>query len=454
VKEFLRVGFAFALIFTAAQFAGAKPQSSSSNPTSQQTPPASTQSNAASAPDQTTQRIITAYTLPPDSYKKSQDLSRIYLRFHLISFAYSVFVLWLILRWSFGPKYRNLAERFSSNKFLQAVVFAPLFFISLDILQLPFGIYSNWILRKYGISVQGWASWFSDWAKGEIITAILSVILLYLLFLVIRKSPRRWWFYFWTMTLPIGLLLFFLQPLIIDPLFHKFEPLATKDPALTASLEKLVQRSGENIPRERMYWMGAAEKVTDLNAYVTGFGASKRIVIWDTTIAKMNTPQITFVVGHEMGHYVLHHIPKLLGFFAALLFVSFYVGYRSINWALAKWGPAWGIRGVDDYAATPCLILILTLFFFITGPIASTYGRHYEHQADQYSLELTHALTPDSAQVGAQAFQILGEVSYDDPNPNPIRVFLFYDHPSIPDRVQFSLHYDPWSQGKEPEFVK
>ena len=196
MRKFLHVGFAFALIFTAAQFAGAKPQSSSSNPTSQQTPLASTQSNAASAPDQTTQRIITAYTLPPDSYKKSQDLSRIYLRFRLISFAYSVFVLWLILRWSFGPKYRNLAERFSSNKFLQAVVFAPLFFISLDILQLPFGIYSNWILRKYGISVQGWASWFSDWAKGEIITAILSIILLYLLFLVIRKSPRRWWFYF------------------------------------------------------------------------------------------------------------------------------------------------------------------------------------------------------------------------------------------------------------------
>jgi len=454
VKRVVHLGFALALIFTAAQFAGAKPQAAPSAPTSPQASPLATQPAAASTADQTPQRIITAYTLAPDSYKKSQDLSRIYLRFRLISFVYSIFVLWLILRSRFAAKFRDVAERVSSNRFLQAVIFAPLFFISFDILQLPFGIYSNWVLRKYGISVQGWASWFSDWGKGEIIEAILAIILLYLLFLVIRLSPRRWWFYFWMLSLPILLLLFFLQPLIIDPLFHKFEPLATKNPALTTSLEKLVQRSGENIPRERMFWMGASEKATDLNAYVTGFGASKRIVIWDTTIAKMNTPQITFVVGHEMGHYVLHHIPKLLGFFAALLFVSFYVGYRSINWALAKCGLAWGIRGVDDYASTPCLILILTLFFFVTGPIAATYSRHYEHQADQYGLELTHALTPDSGQVAAQAFQILGEVSYDDPNPNPIRVFLFYDHPAIPDRVQFSLHYDPWSQGKEPEFVK
>jgi STE24 endopeptidase len=452
VKKLLYLTLFFLLTFTAAQESFAAPQTPP--PTTQQSPPTSPTPSATNTNDNKPQRVITAYTLPPDSYKKSQDLSRIYLRFRLINFAFSVLVLWLVVRWGFGPKFRNIAERVSSNKFLQAVVFAPLFFVSLDILQIPFGVYSNWVLRKYGISVQGWASWFWDWTKGEIIGAILSIILLYLLFLVIRKSPRRWWLYFWAISCVIGLILFFLQPLIIDPLFHKFEPLATKDPVLTASLEKLVQRSGENIPRERMYWMGASEKSTDLNAYVTGFGASKRIVIWDTTIGKMNTPQITFVVGHEMGHYVLNHIPKLLGFFGFLLLISFYVGYRSINWALARNGEKWGVRGVDDYAATPCLILIITLFFFVTGPIGSNYSRHYEHQADQYGLELTHALTPDSGQVAAQSFQILGEVSYDDPDPNPIRVFLFYDHPAIPDRVQFSLHYDPWSQGKEPEFVK
>lgn len=410
------------------------------------------QQAASPAPEQ--QRIVTAYTLPPDAYKKSQDLSRISLRFNLISFFYSIVVLWLLLRWKLGPKYRDLAEKASSRRFVQALIFAPLFMISFDLLQIPFGIYRNWILRKYGISVQGWASWFWDWTKGEFLSAILAIFLLWILYAMIRKSPRRWWLYFWLASLPIGLALLFIQPYVIDPMFHKFEPLASKDPALTASLEKLVKHSGENIPRERMYWMGASEKSTDLNAYVAGFGASKRIVIWDTTIAKMNAPQITFVVGHEMGHYVLYHIPKLLAFGAAFLFVSFYVGYLCVGRLLAHSGPGWGIRAVDDWASFPCLLLILTVFFFVAQPIGNSFSRRLEHQADQYGLEVTHALTPDSGQVAAQAFQVLGEVSYDDPNPSALRVFFFYDHPAIRDRVQFSLHYDPWSHGRGPEFVK
>lgn len=173
--------------------------------------------------------------------------------------------------------------------------------------------------------MQGWGSWFWDWTKGELISVILGIILIWLLFSVIRKSPRRWWFYFWLVSLPILLLVFFLQPLVIDPLFHRFEPLAQKDPALTASLAKLAERAGENIPPERMFWMNASEKTTAVDAYVTGFGASTRIVVLDTTIAKATTPEIVFVGGHEMGHYVLWHVPKGLAFFAVLLLVFFYL---------------------------------------------------------------------------------------------------------------------------------
>lgn len=439
--------FALLLIVALGGIAAAAPQSTSPRQ------PAAPQS-ASTPSNQSSQRIVTAYTLPPDAYKKSQDLARIFLRFRLISFAYVVFVLWLILRWKIAPKFRDIAERASSKRFVQALIFAPLFILTLDILQIPFGVYANWILRKYGISVQGWPSWIWDWTKNEFLVVVFSIFALWILFAIIRKSPRRWWFYFWCISLPVGLLLFFLQPLVIDPMFHKFEPLAQKDPALTASLETLVRHSGENIPRERMYWMGASEKSTDLNAYVTGFGASKRIVIWDTTIARMNTAQITYVVGHEMGHYVLHHIPKLLAFGAFVLFIAFYVGYRLAGWTLARSGARWGIRGFGDWAATPCFLLVLTVFFFLIGPVINSYSRTLEHQADQYGLEVTHALTPDSGQVAAQAFQILGEVSYDDPHPSHLRVILFYDHPAIRDRVQFALHYHPWTYGQKSELVK
>jgi len=397
---------------------------------------------------------ITKYTLPPDRYQKARNLARIRFRFGLISFVYGLVVLWLILRWKLSAKYRSVAESKSSKRFLQALIFSPLIILTIDILELPTGIYENWVSRQYGLSVQGWPSWFWDWTKGELISIVLGTLLIWILYSVIHKSPRRWWLYFWLASLPIGLIVFFLQPLIIDPLFFKFEPLAQKDPALTASLEKMVQRAGQNIPPERMFWMGASEKTTGLNAYVTGFGASKRIVVYDTTIAKMNTPQIVYVAGHEMGHYVLGHIPKGIAFFAALFLVLFYLGYRSIGWVLARWGSQWEIRGVDDWASLPSLLLLLSIFIFVASPIINAFSRHDEHQADQYGLEVTHGLTPDSSQVGAQSFQIIGDVNLADPEPNPVAVFLFYSHPPVPDRVQFAVTYDPWSKGQSGEFVK
>jgi len=409
---------------------------------------------APSAGPQISPQRITAYSLPPDRYKKAHDLGRINFRFAVVSFFYGLVALWLVLRWKFAPRYRTLAENLSSNRFVQALIFAPLLILTIDLLELPTNIYEHRLSQSYGISIQRWPSWLWDWAKGEIISVIISSILIWILYVIIRKSPRRWWFYFWLASLPIGLLLIFVQPVIIDPLFHKFEPLAQKDPPLTAALQKLVQRAGQDIPPKRMYWMGAGEKTTALNAYVAGFGASKRIVVWDTTIAKMNTPQIVYVTGHEMGHYVLGHIPKLLAFAAALLFLFFYLLYRGIGWLLARGGPKWEIRGIDDWASLPGMLIILSILFFLAIPLINAFKRHQEHQSDQYGLEVTHGLTPDSGQVAAQAFQALGDVDLADPDPDKIDIFLFYSHPAIRDRVQFSLTYDPWSRNEQPEFVK
>jgi STE24 endopeptidase len=399
-------------------------------------------------------RRITAYTLPPDLHKKAHALNRIHFRLALLGFIYGLAALWLILRWKLAPKYRDWAEGFSSNSFLQSILFAPLLVLTMAILTVPLDIYGEWVEKEYGLSVQGWGSWAWDWVKAELISLVIGTIFIWLLYVVIRRSTRRWWFYFWLISMPIGVFLFFLQPLVIDPMFHKFEPLQQKDPMLTASLERMVQHAGLDIPPERMFWMGAGEKTTGLNAYVTGIGASKRIVVWDTTIAKMSTPQIVFVAGHEIGHYVLHHIRKGLTAFAGFFLLAFYLGYRSIGWCLALWGRSWEIRGPEDLASLPVLLLLLSVFSFVTNPVSSAFGRYLEHQADQFSLEVTHELTPDSGQIAAQAFQVLGEVDLSDPDPNPVNVFLFYDHPPISDRVRFSLTYDPWSGGGHGEFVK
>ena len=411
------------------------------------------QASPASTAESQPQQTVTEYTLPPDLYKKARHLGEIRFRLAIVDFVYGLIVLWLILRLRLAPKYRDWAEKAASNRFVQALIFAPLLLLTMDVLGLPADIYENWINRAYGLSVQGWRSWAWDWTKSELLSVLAGIILIFLLYWVIRKSPRRWWFYFWLLSLPLGLLLVFAEPLVIDPMFHKFEPLSQKDPALTASLEKLVERAGENIPPERIFWMGASEKSTELNAYVTGFGASKRIVVWDTTIKDMTTPEIVFVVGHEMGHYVLYHIPKGIALGAVFFLILFYLGYRSMGWVLGRWGEKWEIRGIDDWPSLPVLLLLLSIFSFVANPITSAASRYFEHQADQYGLEVTHGLTPDSGQVGAQSFEVLGKVDLSDPAPNPVDVLLFYSHPTIPDRIHFALAYDPWANGGHGEFV-
>ena len=397
---------------------------------------------------------VTGYTLPPDLYKKAHDKSQIDFRLQLVGFAYGLVVLWIVLHWKLGPRYRDRAEKSSNEAVcadtrIRAVAAAhDCFFHFAAGYLLGSGGEAIWVIG----AVVGFVEW--DWVKAELISLVIFTLLISLLYRVIRRSPRRWWFYFWLFSLPILIFVFFVSPWVIAPLFNKFEPLQQKDPRLTAALEKMVQRAGENIPPERMFWMNASEKTTALDAYVTGLGASKRVVILDTTIAKMSTPQIVFVAGHEMGHYVLHHVVRGLIFFSLLFLLLFYLAYRCIGWMLARWGSGWEIRGLDDWASLPALLLLLTVFSFLTNPVTSAFSRHDEHQADQYGLEVTHGLTPDSSQVAAQSFEALGEVDLADPDPNPVDVFLFYSHPSIPDRIQFCLTYDPWANGGTGEFVK
>lgn len=397
---------------------------------------------------------ITSYTLPPDLYRKAHRLAQIDFWGQIVSFLYSVFVLIAVLRTRLAATFRDWAERATHIRFLQSVIFAPLLVITLDLLSIPVDATEHWIARKFGLSVQSWPSWLGDWAKSALLVIVLAVFLVWLLYVALSRSPRRWWFYFWIATVPITIFLVFIQPVFVDPMFHKFEPLAQRDAPLAAALEQMVQRTGEAIPESRMFWMTASSKTNELNAYVTGIGGSKRIVVWDTTVAALDTPQTVFVVGHEMGHYVLNHIPKGIAAGEVFLLVVFYLGYRALEWLLARRGAQWGIRDPSDWASLPAFLLLLTILSFAANPMVNAFSRQIEHQADQYGLEVTHGLTPDSAQVAAQSFEVLGRIDLADPAPNPIDVFMFYSHPTIADRIHFALTYDPWSNGDHAQFVK
>ncbi|HEY4492884.1 MAG TPA: M48 family metallopeptidase [Acidobacteriota bacterium] len=410
------------------------------------------QQTSSSQSDQKKQ--VTSYTLSPEKYQQAIEYSRAKYRLYFIATGYGMLILLLVLSLGLSARFRDWAESGSSRRIIQVVVYAPLLMLALAVLGLPTDLYGHWLRLKYDQSVQSWGSWAWDWSKAQLIGLVIMTLFIWILYGIIRRSPKRWWFYFWLASIPIIVFLLFITPVVIEPLFFKFEPLDNKQPALVMEIEKVVQRGGLEIPRDHMFEMKASEKLKSVNAYVTGFSASKRVVVWDTTIAKMTPPQILFVFGHEMGHYVLGHVPKTIAFICIMLLVFLFLGYQGMRWVVNCWGARWQIRGIDDWASLPVLMLFLSFFSFLSSPLVSSYSRHQEHDADIYGLEVIHGIVPEAASAAAEAFQILGEINLSDPDPSAFIKIWLYSHPPLSERLIFAREYDPWSKGEPPKFVK
>jgi len=405
-------------------------------------------------PREPTQTETDQYRLSRERYEKAVSYSRTGYTLYFISYFLSAIVLLLILRLGGAAKFRDIAEAASDKKWIQCLLFVPLLILLTDLLELPIRIYWHALSLRYQQSIQPWGSWIVDWSKEEALSVGLAVLLVFVLNFAMRKSPRRWWFYFWLAALPILLFFFFISPWFIDPLFNHFEPLAKGHPQLVNSIETLTQRAGVPIPRERMFVMKASEKTNQINAYVTGIGASKRVVIWDTTIQKTSTDEALFILGHELGHYVLGHVTIGFFFFAVSLLLALYVMYRALHWSLHRWGAQWKIRGPEDWAAIAVLLLWLEILSFISSPIANGFSRMQEHAADVYGLEVIHGIVPNSEEVAAHGFQVMGDLDLSDPNPPAFITFWLYSHPPLAERLVFAHAYDPWSKGEPPKYVK
>jgi len=397
----------------------------------------------------------TAYTLPLAKLAIAQHLHSIGVITHFGGEIWTILTLVLILQFGIATRIRNIAVNLSKNRWTQGYIFFGLALVLYTLLSLPLDIYSQHIERVYGLSVQSWPSWLFDQAKILGMTYFGGVFLVMLLFWLIRKFPRTWWIPLWAAVSALAIFIFFLSPILIDPLFNTFEPLANTNPQLVQQLEQVVARGdGIQIPPERMFLMKASDKTTTLNAYVTGFGASKRVVVWDTSIAKCTPDQILFIFGHEMGHYVLGHILSGMAFTVALLFVAFALGFYAFQFLLARFGKRWRIPTQDHWAALYVFALVLTVLSFFAEPIANTISRAQEHAADVYGEEVVHTVVPNPQLAGQSAFQILGENSFSDPEPHPFTAFWLGSHPPTWFRAAFAQAYNPWLPGNQPKYLK
>jgi Zn-dependent protease with chaperone function len=245
-----------------------------------------------------------------------------------------------------------------------------------------------------------------------------------------------------------------IAPLVVDPLFNHFEPLVKTDPALVTQLETVAARGGLRIPPDRIFLMDASRRYTSPNAYVTGIGASKRIVVWDTTLKEESPNEILFTYGHEQGHYVLHHIPKGLVYSGVVIFFFLWVGSRLLEQMVRRHGGVWGLSSLGHWDSLGLVLLLMVGLSFLSEPVGNVFSRAVEHQADVYGQEVIHGLVPDPQATVAASFCSDAVLWLDDPAPNPIIEFWTYTHPSTEERAEFAAHYDPWAPGRTPRYFK
>ncbi|HEX5236429.1 MAG TPA: M48 family metallopeptidase [Silvibacterium sp.] len=397
--------------------------------------------------------IQSVYSLPPDKLAKAVALYHARTWAYFGDVAWTVVALWVLIRLRAGAAIRDLAARGSRRLWVQGIIAAPIWVLILIALGLPVALLMQHVDLVYGISVEPWSMWWADFGKSSGLTLVFGTIALSVLYALMRRSQARWWLWFWIITLPVEAAAIFLVPVLIDPMFDHFSPLAHADPALVLQLERVAARGHLHIPPSRMYVMDASAKVTGPNAYVTGYGASKRIVVWDTTLHELPQDEILATYGHEQGHYVLQHIPKGFLFSAAVMLIFFWIGYRVLLWAVRSFGGSWRIPSIEDWSSIGLLLLVLTVLSFFAEPVGNAFSRQIEHQADVYGEEVIHGLVPNPQATMAENFQHLGELWLDVPHPNRLLVFWTYSHPPTSDRMRFAANYDPWTQGKHPRYV-
>jgi STE24 endopeptidase len=347
----------------------------------------------------------------------------------------------VILFTGFSARLRNAASGGGRRGlFVTAALYFVLYTAVTTIVDLPLAYYEGFVREHaYGLSQQTAAKFWSDAGKSILLGTVLGALTIWLPYLLLRKSPRRWWLYTGLLAIPFVVLLELVTPIWIEPLFNQFGPM--KDKALEAQILALAARAG--ISGGRVYEVAKSVDTETVNAYVNGLGSTKRIVVWDTTLKKLTPRETLAVVGHEMGHYVLGHVLQGIALLSALLLVGLYAVHRTANGLIARYGDRFGFRELGDVASLPLMSLVFGVTLLVLSPAVLAVSRHEEHEADRFGLEVTH----DNHALGT-AFVKLQQENLDNPRPGPLVKLFRASHPPLGERIDFTNAYHPWTSGE------
>ena len=363
-----------------------------------------------------------------------------------VNTAWSLAALALLLWTGFSARLRDLARRIGRNGFFTIALYGVLFSLVTFVLDLPLSWYEGFVREHaYGLSNQTAAKWWSDQLISLAIGCVFLALTLWFPYWLLRKSPRRWWLWTGLASVPLITFLLLVTPIWIEPLFNDFGPMKNK--VLERQILALAGRAG--IEGSRVYEVRKSVDTQTVNAYVTGIANTKRIVLWDTILAKLDGREILLVMGHEMGHYVLGHVPQIIALGSALVLFGLWVIHRTAGGLIARHQGRFGFAELADVASVPLMALLFSVVSLLLSPVLLAVSRHNEHEADRFGLEITR----DNHDC-ATAFVKLQRENLSVPRPGLLYKLWRSSHPPLGERIDFCNEYRPWEKGEPLRYGK
>jgi len=343
-----------------------------------------------------------------------------------------VFIIVLLAtRWS--DSLRDLAYRLGFQNYSLSLFMYVVLLLGLSkLLGIGLDYYGFRLERGFKLSNQKLGSWLWDETKGFLVSLVLGSIVMELLYLTIREWPQNWWLLAWALFMGLFILLAQLAPVVLFPIFYKFEPLEDED--LRRRLVMLGQRAGTHV--RGVYRWRLSEKSKKANAALTGLGNTRRIILADTLLDNYTADEIEAVLAHELGHHVHRHILKSILVQAGITFVGFWAA----NWTLHYAVDHHMFEELSDFANLPLLALVSVVLSFLLMPALNAYSRFNERQADRYAFESISSIDPFVSSMNKLADQNLAERT-----PSKWVEWFFHSHPSISRRLAAA---DSWSKSQ------
>jgi len=366
--------------------------------------------------------------LDPEKQKQAKHYSRIRRRVWLLETVLGALYLlaWLLFGWA--RALTGWLKGFTTNDWLLVLGFAVVFGGIASLLDLPLGYYSGFVLpHRFNQSTQDFKGWVLDQLKGLAVNAPLGLLVLELVYLALRLTGNWWWLWTGAGMLVFSVLLSNLAPILIMPLFNKFVPLGEEHADLAERLMKLAERAHTKV--RGVFKFDLSKRTKAANAFLTGLGSTRRIVLGDTLIKEFSPDEIEVVLAHELGHQVHRDIPILIAFGTLMTVGGLYLASLVLNWAVGYFG----FSGPADVTGLPALGLVLGAFGLLTQPLTNAVSRWRERMADGYALQSTGRAAAFSSAFVRLANQNLGEV-----DPEKWVVFMFYDHPPLGERIKMA----------------